>query len=516
MQVTETEAEGLKRAYKIQISAKDIDEKMTGRLQELGKQVKLPGFRPGKVPLNVLKQRFGRSVMGEVLERAVSDSSAQAMSERGLRPATQPKIEITSFDEGKDLEYTMAVEILPDIEPMDFSKLSLEREVIKVEESAVESALEDLAKANKTTRQPDAPRAAAAGDVLVIDFKGTVDGESLPGMSGEDHHLELGSNAFIAGFEDQLIGAKPGEAREVKVTFPDDYPNDRLAGKEAVFAVTVKDVLEAVPAAIDDALAARLGESDLSALKERIRERIGEEYKELTRMRLKRRLLDELAAGHDFPVPTGMIDSEFEQIWKQIEADREKGELDPEDADKSEEELKTEYRTIAERRVRLGLLLSEVGRRNGVEVTQDELNRALFREAQRYPGNERRVFEFYQKTPEAMANLRAPIFEDKVVDFIVDMAQITEREVTPDELRAEMEAEAVASGAATKGGGKAAKKTAAKAKSAGKAAKSGEKAASKKAADKSEKKSTGKPAGKGGGKSKAAKSGGEADAAKDS
>jgi len=233
-------------------------------------------------------------------------------------------------------------------------------------------------------------------------------------------------------------------------------------------------------------------------------------------MRLKRRLLDELAAGHDFPVPTGMIDSEFEQIWKQIEADREKGELDPEDADKSEEELKTEYRTIAERRVRLGLLLSEVGRRNGVEVTQDELNRALFREAQRYPGNERRVFEFYQKTPEAMANLRAPIFEDKVVDFIVDMAQITEREVTPDELRAEMEAEAVASGAATKGGGKAAKKTAAKAKSAGKAAKSGEKAASKKAADKSEKKSTGKPAGKGGGKSKAAKSGGEADAAKDS
>lgn len=516
MQVTETEAEGLKRAYKIQISAKDIDEKMTGRLQELGKQVKLPGFRPGKVPLNVLKQRFGRSVIGEVLERAVSDSSAQAMSERGLRPATQPKIEITSFDEGKDLEYTMAVEILPDIEPMDFSKLSLEREVIKVEESAVESALEDLAKANKTTRQPDAPRAAASGDVLVIDFKGTVDGESLPGMSGEDHHLELGSNAFIAGFEDQLIGAKPGEAREVKVTFPDDYPNDRLAGKEAVFAVTVKDVLEAVPAAIDDALAARLGESDLSALKERIRERIGEEYKELTRMRLKRRLLDELAAGHDFPVPTGMIDSEFEQIWKQIEADREKGELDPEDADKSEEELKTEYRTIAERRVRLGLLLSEVGRRNGVEVTQDELNRALFREAQRYPGNERRVFEFYQKTPEAMANLRAPIFEDKVVDFIVDMAQITEREVTPDELRAEMEAEAVASGAATKGGGKAAKKTAAKAKSAGKAAKSGEKAASKKAADKSEKKSTGKPAGKGGGKSKAAKSGGEADAAKDS
>jgi len=512
MQVTETETEGLKREYKIQISAKDIDEKMTGRLQELGKQVKIPGFRPGRVPLNVLKQRFGRSVMGEVLERAVSDSSSQAMSERGLRPAMQPKIEITSFDDGKDLEYTMAVEVLPDFEPMDFSKLSLEREVIKVEDSAVESALQDLAKANKTTRQPEAPRKAASGDVLVIDFKGTVDGESLPGMSGEDHHLELGSSAFIAGFEEQLIGAAPGEAREVEVTFPEAYPNDRLAGKDAVFAVAVKDVLEAVPAEIDDALAVRLGESDLAALKDRVREKIGAEYKELTRMRLKRRLLDKLSEAHDFPVPPGMVDSEFEQIWKQIEADREKGELDPEDADKSDDELKTEYRAIAERRVRLGLLLSEVGRRNGVEVTQDELNRALFREAQRYPGNERRVFEFYQKTPEAMANLRAPIFEDKVVDFIVDMAQIKERELTPDELRSAMEAEAGESAAAPKGAGTAAKKKTAKPKSGDKAAKPPAKSAAK-STGKASDKSAGE---KGGAKSKAAKSGGGKGAAKDS
>jgi len=503
MQVTETEAEGLKREYKIQISAKDIDDKMTGRLQELGKQVKIPGFRPGKVPLNVLRKRFGRSVMGEVLERAVSDSSSQAISERGLRPAMQPKIEITSFDEGKDLEYTMAVEILPDIEPADFSKLSLVREVIKVEDSAVDAALEDLAKANKTTRKPGTPRKAESGDVLVMDFKGTVEGESLPGMSGEDHHLELGSNAFVAGFEEQLIGVAPGEAREVKITFPETYPNDRLAGKEAVFAVTVKDVLEAIPAEIDDALAVRLGESDLKALKDRIRERIGEEYKEITRMRLKRRLLDKLAEAHDFQVPPGMVDSEFEQIWKQIEADREKGELDPEDADKSEEELKADYRTIAARRVRLGLLLSEVGRRNGVDVTQDELNRALFQEAQRYPGNERRVFEFYQKTPEAMANLRAPIFEDKVVDFIVDMAQVTERELTPDELRVEMEAEAGESAAATKGG-KAAKKKPAKSKSGGKTAKASGKSAATSAGD------------KGGAKARSAKSGGGKAAAKDS
>jgi len=506
MQVTETDTDGLKREYKIQISAKDIDEKMTGRLQELGKQVKIPGFRPGKVPLNVLKQRFGRSVMGEVLERAVSDSSSQAMSERGLRPAMQPKIEITSFDEGKDLEYTMAVEILPDIEPMDFSKLSLEREVIKIEDSAVDSTLQDLAKANKTTRKPDAPRKAETGDVLVIDFKGTVDGESLPGMSGEDHHLELGSNAFIEGFEEQLIGGAPGDAREVKVTFPENYPNDRLAGKEAVFAVTVKDVLEAVPAAVDDALAVRLGESDLAALKERIREKIASEYKEFTRMRLKRRLLDELAEAHDFPVPPGMVDSEFEQIWKQIEADREKGELDPGDADKSEDELKADYRTIAERRVRLGLLLSEVGRRNAIEVTQDELNRALFQEAQRYPGKEREVFEFYQKTPEAMANLRAPIFEDKVIDFIVDMAQVSEHALTPDELRAEMEAEAGEEAAAT-GAKKTAKKKAAKSKSGGKSAKAAKSAD--KPADKPADKKAAKP-------SKAGKSAAKKDAKKDS
>ena len=464
MQVTETHTEGLKREYKVLISANDIDEKVTGRLEEIGAKIKVPGFRPGKVPMQILKQRFAKSVMGEVLERAVNDSSNQALNERGLRPAVQPKIEITKFDEGKDLEYTMALEVLPDFEPMDFAKLELERITIEVEDKSVEDALADVAKSHKTTKPLDKPRKAKSGDVLVVDFKGTVDGEAFPGMEAEDHHLELGSNSFVAGFEDQLIGAGAGESREVKITFPDQYVNDKLAGREAIFAVTVKEVLESVPAEINDDFAAKLGEKDLDAIKARIRERLGAEYKDFARARMKRELLDRLAAGHDLAVPEGMVEAEFHAIWHQIEDDKKAGRLDEEDAAKSEDELKSEYRAIAERRVRLGLLISEVGRRNGIDVTQEELNRALLQEAQRHPGHEREVFEFYQKTPDAIANLRAPIFEDKVVDFIVDLAKVSERKVTPAELRKELDAEAEEApsdakgkSAGEKGGGKAKK-----------------------------------------------------------
>jgi len=441
MQVTETQAEGLKREYKVQIAATEIDEKMAARLEELGNTVKVPGFRPGKVPLQILKQRFGKSVMGEVLERAVSDSSNQALNERGLRPAMQPKIEVSSFDEGKDLEYTMELELLPDIEPMDFSKIELERSSIEIEDSTVQEAIEDLAKAHKKTEPLEAPRKSQPGDVLVIDFSGTVDGEAYPGMAAEDHHLELGTSSFVAGFEEQLIGAEIGDTREVRVTFPEAYVNDRLAGQDAIFTVTIKNILQSVPLAIDDELAITLGETDLEALKARVRERMSAEYKVFARARLKRQLLDRLAEGHGFPVPDSMVNVEFETIWKQIEQDREAGKLDPEDAAKDEEDLKADYREIAERRVRLGLLISEVGQRNGIEVTQEEANMALLREAQRHPGKEREVFEFYQKTPEVMANLRAPIFEDKVVDFIIDLAQVTDRSITPEALRKEMDSE---------------------------------------------------------------------------
>ena len=470
MQVTETHAEGLKREFKVQIAAKELDEKMAGRLEELGARVKVPGFRPGKVPLDVLKQRFGKSVMGEILERAVNDSSNQALNERGLRPAMQPRIEITSFDEGKDLEYTIDVELLPEIEPMDFAKLNLDRYAVTIEDETLEAALTDLAGAHKRTKPLEAPRKTRAGDVLVIDFKGTVNGTEHPGMSGEDHHLELGSNAFIEGFEDQLIDADIGEIREVKVTFPEIYVNDTLAGQAAAFMVTIKSILESVPVALDDEFAMSLGETNLASLRARVRERIASEYKQLARARLKRQLLDRLAETHTFPVPESMIDIEFDTIWKQIETDRGQGQLDPEDADKSEADLKAEYRDIAERRVRLGLLISEVGRHNGIDVNQDELNQALVAEAQRYPGKEREVLEFYKKTPEAVANLRAPIFEDKVVDFVIDLAQVTEHTLTPDELRAEMEREAETVGK-KKASGKSAKGKDAKKGSSAKSAK---------------------------------------------
>ncbi len=477
MQVTEVSSEGLKRDFKVVIEAKEISEKVENRLRELSVRVKVPGFRPGKAPIKLLKQRYGPSVMGEVLERAVTDSSAQALNERGLRPAVQPKIEIDSFEDGKDLEYSMAIELLPEFEPMDFSKIALERVKIAVPEDEVTSALQRLAESRKESKPLETPRPAQSGDVVVIDFKGTVHGEALPGMAGEDHHLELGSNTFIAGFEEQLIGASVGDERTVNITFPEGYGNEKLSGQPAVFECTVKEIREPVPAELNDELAKSMGAEGLDDLRDKVKERLGQDYDGLSRMRMKREILDQLAEGHDFDVPESMVDLEFDAIWHQVEHDREAGRVDPDDEGKDEEEMKAEYREIAERRVRLGLLLSEVGRLNQIEVSQDEVNRALFQEAQRHPGQEQQVVEYYRSQPEALAQLRAPLFEDKVIDFIIDLAQVKEREVTPDQLREEEEKAADEAAAKPK---KAAKKKPAKKA----AAKSKTKAAEDKAGDK--------------------------------
>ncbi len=442
MQVTEVSSDGLKRDFKVVIEAKEINEKVENRLRELSARVKIPGFRPGKAPIKLLKQRYGPSVMGEVLERAVTDSSAQALNERGLRPAVQPKIEIDSFEDGKDLEYSMAIELLPEITPMDFAKLALEKVKIAVPAEEVDSALERLAASRKESRPLETPRPAQSGDVLVIDFKGTVHGEALPGMAGEDHHLELGSNTFIAGFEEQLIGATAGEQRTVNVTFPEGYGNEKLSGQPAVFDCTIKEIRESAPVELTDEVAKSMGAESLADLRQKVEERLAQDYEGLSRMRMKREILDQLAEGHDFEVPQSMVDLEFEAIWQQVEQDRKQGRVDPDDEGKDEEAVKQEYRQIAERRVRLGLLLSEVGRLNQIEVAQDEVNRALFQEAQRYPGQEQQVVEYYRKNPEALAQLRAPLFEDKVIDFIIDLAKVTEREVSPDQLREEEEKEA--------------------------------------------------------------------------
>jgi trigger factor len=433
MQITETSADGLKREYKVVVAAADIAEKINARLSELGRNVRLPGFRPGKVPMAMLKKRYGPHVMGEVLEQAVGDSSAQAMRDRGLRPALQPRIEIVSFEEGADLEYKMNVELLPEITPAPLGEIEIERLKPDIPEAEVDKHLERVAESNRKTSPVERP--AESGDAVVIDFVGRIGGAEFAGGKGENHTLKLGSNQFIAGFEHQLVGAKAGEKRTVRVTFPKEYGSDELAGKDAEFEVDVKEVRGFEPGGVDEELAQRIGFDSLDELKKTVREQLERDFGQVARQKLKRRVLDALAARHDFQVPTGMVDLEFDTIWKQLEEEKKRNpELAAEDAGKGEEELKADYRKIAERRVRLGLLLSEIGRQNNIQVTNEEVNRALATEARRFPGQERKVVEFFRNNPDAMANLRAPIYEDKVIDFIVEMAKVTDKPVPPEEL----------------------------------------------------------------------------------
>ena len=442
MQISETTSEGLKHEFKVTVGAEDIGRRVENRLQEIGRTVRLPGFRPGKVPLTVLRKRYGPAVMGEVLERTVNDTSNEALREAKLRPALQPKIEIVSFNEGKDLEYKLAVEVLPEIKPMNFGELSLERLRPEIPDTEIDKALERIAKQQR--KDEPANRPAEKGDIVVMDFTGSIDGTEFPGGSAKGHRLELGSGSFIPGFEDQLVGAAAGEHRTVTVTFPADYGANDLAGKEASFAVDVKEVRAVLPQPIDESLAEAVGMENLQALRDAVRAQIERDYAGIARQRLKRQLLDKLAERHDFPVPQGMVDIEFDVIWKQFEAERERakkaGLPDGEDG-KSDEEIKAEYRAIAERRVRLGLLLSEVGRSNNISVAQEEINRALSEEVRRFPGHEREVLEYYRNQPGALDNLRAPIFEDKVIDYILEMAQVTDRAIGVAELMAASAAE---------------------------------------------------------------------------
>ncbi|HRJ60910.1 MAG TPA: trigger factor [Azospirillaceae bacterium] len=433
MNITETSTDGLKRSFRIVISAQDIAAKNAARLEEVRQTVQLPGFRPGKVPLSVVQKRYGGSVLAEVLEALLEDSSRALVSERGLRPALQPKIEVEKYEDGGDLAFNMTLELLPDIEPGDLAAIELERPVADVPDEKVTESLTRIAETTKTTEPVTDDRPAANGDIVVIDFDGSVDGEKKPGMKGEGYELELGSGSFIPGYEEQLVGAKAGEHRSVVVTFPEQYHAPELAGKEAVFEVDVKEIRASVVPALDDEFAKKVGLSGLEELTKMVRERMEREYAGVSRLRVKRQLLDKLAETHDFTVPEGMVDIEFQGIWERLQEEIKAGQAG-EDADKSEDELKTEYRAIAERRVRLGLLLSEIGRRNNIEVTQEELNRAVINEARRFPGQERQVFEFFKNTPHAVENLKAPIFEDKVVDFIIELAKVTETKVAVEDL----------------------------------------------------------------------------------
>ena len=476
MQVTETKSEGLSREFKVALPANEIEEKISHRLKELARTAQMPGFRPGKVPVAVLRRKYGPSVLGEVLERAVNDSSQQALAEKGLRPAMQPRIEITSFEDGGDLEYTIAVELLPEIKPVDFSQIKLERLIPKTDEAAMEKTLADIAAAHGDSAPIKDDRETRTGDVLMIDFVGRVGGEEFAGGKAEDYELTLGSGTFIPGFEEQLIGVKAGDKVEVKVKFPESYGAAELSGKDAVFNVTVNELTETVPSAIDDELAKKAGTENLEALKNSIREEQEREFNGMSRMILKRALLDELSAAHDFEIPEKLMDREFETIWNQFEEQRKKAkDADAGDEGKTDDEHKKEFREIAERRVRLGLLLSEVGRANNVQISQEDVNSQLMAEARRHPGREKEVMEHYKNNPEAMEQLSAPLYEEKVVDFILEQASITEKTATMDELIKVME-------------DKAAGKPKAKAKPGGKSKAKGKAAVEKKAGKKKAKK----------------------------
>jgi len=430
MQVTELAADGLKRQFKIVISAGDLSAKVDERVAEMARTASMPGFRPGKVPAGLLKKQYGQALLGEALEQAVNQGTAKAIEDRGLKPAQQPRVDLKGeFAEGKDVEFEVALEVLPEIGQLDFSGLELERLKAAVPDKSIDEALERIAKANREQKPVDPPRPAQKGDALKIDFVGSVDGVEFPGGKAEDYVLELGSGSFIPGFEDQLVGAEVGKPVDVKVKFPDDYGNKELAGKDAVFKCTVKEIREFVAQPIDEGLAKKNNFENLDAMRKAVSDRIGQEYAQIARGMIKRQLLDKLADSYRFPVPEGLVEGEFNAIWQRVEEAKKNGEKVDD-----EEKAKQEYREIAERRVRLGLLLADVGRSNNIDVTPEELNQAIMREAMRFPGQERQVLEFYGKNAQLKEQLRAPIFEEKTVDFILELAKVTEKSVTPEEL----------------------------------------------------------------------------------
>ncbi len=441
MQVTETNASGLKRELKVVIPQSEIGTRYVARLDEVKDQIQIKGFRKGKVPVAHIKKLYGRSLMAETIEQTVQETSKKAIEERKERPAVQPNIifsedksEIEQVIEGKlDLAYTMKFEVLPEIAIADLSTLSLERLSADVDDAEVDKALAQLAERAMKYEDEDG-RAASMKDRVKIDFAGKIDGVVFPGGTGEDMDVVLGQGGFIPGFEDGMIGAKAGEERAVNATFPEAYGEKTLAGKTAVFDVKVKAVAKPVPPAMDDDFAKTLGLENFDRLKEIIKGQITGEYSNVSRMKLKRQLLDELDKVHSFELPEALVESEFNGIWQQVESGLKQSGKTFADEGKTEEQSKAEYRKIAERRVRLGLVIGEIGDKNKITVNQDELRGALIEQARRYPGQEKMVYEYYQKNPAALTELRAPIFEDKVVDHVVALAKTTDKKVSREEL----------------------------------------------------------------------------------
>jgi trigger factor len=442
MQVTETLSEGLKREYKVVVPAAELDAKVNSRLDELKGQVRINGFRPGKVPVSHLKRLYGRSAMAEVIEITMRDANSQIVSEHGFKLATEPKVTlpteagaIEQVIAGKsDLNYTMALEIVPAIELTDFKAIKLTRLVSEVADAEVDEALTRIVEQNKPYSPRPEGEKAEKGDRVIMSFAGTIDGKPFEGGSGDDTAVLIGSNTFIPGFEDQLIGIATGETRTLKVTFPAHYMNEALAGKDAEFVVTAKSIETPGAVTLDDNFAKSLGLDSLAKLRDAVKDRLAREHVGMARQKLKRALLDELDKRHKFEPPPSLVQDEFDRVWKSVLSEMETEKKTFADEDTTEEKAKAEYRAISERRVRLGLVLGEIGEKNNITVTEDELNRAVMEHVRQFPGQEQQVWDYYRKTPQAIAALRAPIYEEKVVDFLLELAQVTEKKVPREEL----------------------------------------------------------------------------------
>jgi trigger factor len=442
MQVTETLSEGLKREYKVVVPASELDEKVNKRLDELKAQVRINGFRPGKVPVSHLKRMYGRATMAEVIEATVRDANNQIVTEHGFKLAADPKVTLPQEEgaieeliNGKtDLNYTMALEIVPPIELANFKNIKLTRLTADVADSEVDEALGRIAEQNKPfTAKPEGEK-AAQGDRVVISYAGSINGEAFEGGTGDDAPVLLGSNTFIPGFEDQIVGMGVGETRTLKVKFPDHYQAENLAGKDAEFVVTAKSIEAPGTVTIDDAFAKALGLESIDKLREAVRDRIASEHQGMSRQKVKRALLDELDKLHKFEPPPTLVEEEFDRVWKSVLQEMETEKKTFADENTTEEKAKEEYRAIAERRVRLGLVLAEIGEKNTITVTDEELNRAVMERVRQFPGQEQRVYEYFRSNPQAVAGLRAPIFEEKVVDFLLELADVTENKVSREEL----------------------------------------------------------------------------------
>ncbi len=441
MNVTETKSEGLSREFRVSIPKGEIAAKLNAKIDELQPKMNIKGFRTGKVPAAHIKKLYGKSIMGDLVNDLVQETSDKALAEKSLRPASRPSIQLDSDEEKlingeADLDYLLKLEVMPEFEPADVSTISIERMVAEVPEEEIQESLKRLADNNKAYETKEGK--AETGDAVVIDFVGSIDGEKFDGGAAEGHTLVIGSGRFIPGFEDQLVGASAGEDVKVNVNFPDDYQAENLKGKAALFEVKVHEVKAAKDVEINDEFAKTLGLESLESLRDAIKAQISGELGFATRQQVKRVLLDALDERHAFDLPPLMVKAEFEQIWGQFEGERKAGRLSEEDKAKSDDDLKAEYGKIAERRVRLGLVLAEIGRRGDVQITNEELVRALRQEASRYPGQEKQVIEFYTKNQNAMAQLRAPIYEEKVVDYILEKATVTDKTVSREDLMKEI------------------------------------------------------------------------------